>query len=670
MISHSKKKKKRKVSKKVSKPAARGKKSKSRIDPAESRGTYSASDIEVLEGLEAVRRRPAMYIGGVDTKGLHHLLWEIIDNSVDEFLAGESDHVIVTLHKDGRSATVQDNGRGIPVDKHPKIKKSALEVILTTLHAGGKFSDKNYARSGGLHGVGASVVNALSEELIATVHRDGNEWVQRFKRGKPTTPVKKVKPFRGHGTRIFFRPDVTIFRRVQFNSDLIRQHLEDISYIHGGLKITFHDEAKKETLELSHPEGISSYLDNLTSQEKKNAVHEQMFASQKDDGTIKVDVVLRWTEATDEQIRSYVNGIRTHAGGTHESGLRTGIAKAVRNYMDVHNIKQKGITITNDDIREGIICILSTFHNNPMFQGQTKEKLNNPEMNSAVEGIVRPSLESWLNNNPSIADDVVGRIVLAARAREASRAAAGEVRRKTPGSRKNNLPGKLVDCRLNDPSKTELFIVEGDSAGGTAVLGRDSKTQAVLPLRGKILNTESLAISKILGNQEIRSLVETLGTGIGPSFDIRRLRYGRIILLMDADSDGYHISTLLLTFFFRHMRELIRQGHIFIGQPPLYRIVVGKEIHYAQSDAHKEEILSSLSANRNPDIDRFKGLGEMNPDQLQQTTLDPKTRMLLRVDIDSQLEADSTFQQLLGKDPSERYRVIMDEASFADDLDL
>ena len=670
MISQSKKKKKKKVSKKVIKPAARGKKKPSRIDPAVSRGTYSAKDIEVLEGLEAVRRRPAMYIGGADTKGLHHLLWEIIDNSVDEFLAGESDHVIVTLHKDGCSATVQDNGRGIPVDTHPKVKKSALEVILTTLHAGGKFSDKNYVRSGRLHGVGASVVNALSEELIATVHRDGFEWMQRYKKGKPTTTVKKVKPFRGHGTRIFFRPDGTIFRRVQFNTDLIRQHLEDISYIHGGLKITFHDEAKKETLELSHPEGISAYLDKLTSQEKKNTVHEQMFAAQKDDGTIKVDVVLRWTEATDEQIRSYVNGIRTHAGGTHESGLRTGIAKAVRNYMDVHNIKQKGITITNDDIREGVIGILSTFHNNPMFQGQTKEKLNNPEMSAAVEGLVRPSLESWLNNNPSIAETVVGRIVLSARAREASRAAAGEVRRKTPGSRKNNLPGKLVDCRLNDPSKTELFIVEGDSAGGTAVLGRNSKTQAVLPLRGKILNTESLPISKILGNQEIRSLVETLGTGIGPNFDIRRLRYGRIILLMDADSDGYHISTLLLTFFFRHMQELIRQGHIFIGQPPLYRIVVGKDIHYAQNDAHKEEILSSLPANRNPDIDRFKGLGEMNPDQLQQTTLDPKTRTLLRVDIENQQEADSTFRQLLGKDASERYRVIMDEACFADDLDL
>jgi DNA gyrase subunit B len=667
MISQSKKKK---VSKKAGKPAVRGKKTKSRIDATVSRGTYAAKDIEVLEGLEAVRRRPAMYIGGVDTKGLHHLLWEIVDNSVDEFLAGESDRVIVTLHRDGCAATVQDNGRGIPVDKHPKVKKSALEVILTTLHAGGKFSDKNYARSGGLHGVGASVVNALSEELIATVHRDGNEWRQRYKKGKPTTPVKKMKPFRGHGTRIFFRPDHTIFRKVQFNSDLIRQHLEDISYIHGGLKITFRDEAKKETLELSHPEGISSYLDKLTTQEKKIAVHEQMFAALKDDGTIKVDVVLRWTEATDEQIRSYVNGIRTHAGGTHESGLRTGIAKAVRNYMDVHNIKQKGITITNDDIREGVIGILSTFHNNPMFQGQTKEKLNNPEMNTAVEGLVRPSLESWLNNNPSIADAIVGRIVLAARAREASRAAAGEIRRKTPGSRKNNLPGKLVDCRLNDPSKTELFIVEGDSAGGTAVLGRDSKTQAVLPLRGKILNTESLGISTILSNQEISSLVETLGTGIGPNFDIRRLRYGRIILLMDADSDGYHISTLLLTFFFRHMRELIRQGKIFIGQPPLYRIVVGNDIYYAQDDAHKEEILSSLPANRNPDIDRFKGLGEMNPDQLKQTSLDPKTRMLLRVDIDSQLEADSTFQQLLGKDASERYRVIMAEASFADDLDL
>jgi DNA gyrase/topoisomerase IV subunit B len=632
--------------------------------------TYTGRDIEVLEGLEPVRQRPSMYIGGVDTRGLHHLLWEIVDNGVDEYLAGAADRLSVTLHKDGESATVSDNGRGIPVDKHPKLKKPTLEVILTTLHAGGKFSNKSYARSGGLHGVGASVVNALSSEMVATVHRDGHEWVQRFKRGKPTTPLKQTKPFRGHGTTIYFRPDDDIFRRIHFNADTIRQHLEDISYVHGGLHITFVDEVKGERIELSHPEGIASYLEKIIADDQKKPVHEQLFSAEKDDGNVRVEVVLRWTEATDEHIRSYVNGIRTRAGGTHEAGLRAGIAKAVRNYMEVHDIKQKGLSITNDDIREGAVAVLSVFLSDPMFQGQTKERLNNPEMQAAVEGLVRPTLENWLNANSTIADAVVGRIVLAARAREASRAAAGEVRKKSSGSKRAHLPGKLVDCRSKNPDESELFIVEGDSAGGTAVLGRDAKTQAVLPLRGKILNTEATSISKILKNAEIDALVETLGTGIGASFDIRRLRYGRIILLMDADSDGYHISTLLLTFFFRHMHDLIRQGKVFIGQPPLYRIAVGKETFYAQDDLQKEELIASLPANRKPEITRFKGLGEMDADQLRDTTLDPKTRILLRVDIDSELDADKTFAQLLGKDASERYRVIMDEASFADDLDL
>jgi DNA gyrase subunit B len=638
-----------------------------RMRPA---GEYNASDIEVLEGLEAVRRRPSMYIGGVDIRGLHHLLWEIVDNSVDEYLADAADHINIVLHKDGASITVTDNGRGIPVDRHPKMKKSALEVILTTLHAGGKFSDKNYLRSGGLHGVGASVVNALSIELEATVHRDGFEWSQRYKRGRPTTEVKKVRPFRGHGTTIFFRPDDEIFRRVQFNHDTIRQHLEDISYIHGGLKITLNDEAKGESLELYHPEGIAGYLEKITAETQKRPVHEQVFSAEKDEGKTSVEVVFRWTESTDENVRSYVNGIRTHAGGTHENGLRNGITKAVRNYLDVHDIKHKGLTLTGEDIREGCVGVLSVFHSDPMFQGQTKERLNNPELTAMVEGIVRPGLENWLNGNASIADAIVGRIVLAARARLASRDAATEIRRKSPGSHRTNLPGKLLDCRQNDPEKSELFVVEGDSAGGTAAMGRDNRTQAVLPLRGKILNTESLALSKILENQEVKDLIEALGTGIGPSFDIRKLRYGRVVLLMDADSDGYHISTLLLTFFFRHMRELIAQGKLYIAQPPLYRIVTSSETLYAQDDAAKEEILARLGAHRKVEVFRFKGLGEMDAKQLKETTLDPTVRVLLQVAIESQIEADQTFAQLLGKDASERYRIIMDEAAFADDLDV
>lgn len=637
---------------------------------AKNTSTYDADDIEVLEGLEHVRKRPSMYIGGVDARGLHHLIWEIVDNCVDEYLAGHCDHIDVILHKDNASITVVDNGRGIPVDIHKKTGKSALEVILTTLYAGGKFSDKNYARSGGLHGIGSSAVNALSEQLIATVHRDGFEWQQKFKRGRATTKVTKVRPFRGHGTSIYFHPDVEIFSRVHFSPDTIKQHLEDISYVHGGLKITFLEEAKNEKTEFLHPDGITAYLGRIIDDDKRKVVHEGTFASEKDEGAVGVRMVLRWTESTDEHIRSYVNGIRTRGGGTHESGFRSGIAKAIKNYMDVHDIKTKGLTITPDDIREGIVGILSAFHGDPMFQGQTKDRLNNPEMTAIVESQTRTGLESWLNANRTIADAIVGRIVLAARAREASREAIKEVKRKSPGSRRSNLPGKLLDCRSTDPEECELFIVEGDSAGGTAASGRDSRVQAVLPLRGKILNTESLALGKILQNQEVKDLVESLGTGIGPHFNASRLRYHRIILLMDADSDGYHISTLILTFFFRHMRELIQQGRIYLAQPPLYRIEVGKERHYAMDDAAKEEILASVPANRNVYIQRFKGLGEMNADQLKETTLDIKKRTLLRVDIESAIDADAVFAQLLGKDPSERYRIIMEEASEADDVDV
>ena len=634
------------------------------------KSNYTASDIEVLEGLDAVRKRPSMYIGGVDVRGLHHLLWELVDNSVDEYLAQECTRIVVTLHKDGCSLTVADNGRGIPVDIHPKTKRPALELILTTLHSGGKFTNKNYARSGGLHGVGSSVVNALSTELIATIHRDGYEWQQTYRQGKPVTPLKQVRPFRGRGTTLFFRPDESIFRRITFDPATIRQHLEDISYIHGGLTLVFEDEARKETVEFSHPDGLLAYLGKITTEQQKKPVSDQIFSISREDGAAKIEAVLRWTEATDEEFRSYVNGIRTHAGGTHENGFRSAIVRAVKSHMDVHNLAPKGLTITAEDIREGVVGLLSVFLAEPMFQGQTKERLNNPEMTGAVESLIRPALENWFNTNPSLADAIIGRIVLACRARLASREAAGEVRRKTPGTRRGGLPGKLIDCRTNKPEESELFIVEGDSAGGSAAMGRDSRIQAVLPLRGKILNTESLGISKLMENQELKDLVETLGTSIGPGFAIENLRYHKIILLMDADSDGNHIMTLMLAFFFRHMRDLIRAGHLFLAQPPLYRIEVGKEIHYAQHDAHKEEIMATIPANRKVQISRFKGLGEMPARYLKETTLDPATRTLLRVDIEMQLEADKTFQQLLGKDASQRYDIIMNEATLADDLDI
>ncbi len=633
---------------------------------------YTAKDITVLEGLEPVRKRPSMYIGGVDSKGLHHLVWEIVDNAVDEYLNGFADAITVALHKSGDAVSVTDNGRGIPVDLHPKHKRPALELILTTLHSGAKFGEgDHYIHSGGLHGVGSSVVNALSRKLIATIRRDGSEWEQTFKRGKPATELQKVGPFRGHGTTIYFEPDPEIFKVTQFDADQIKSRLEDMSYVHAGLKITFKNEITKETHDLTHPGGIPEFLGRLVTEGQKPPVTEAAFTLARANGE-RMEVALQWTESTDVVIRSYVNGIRTSAGGTHENGFRTGVAKAIRNYMATHEVKTKGLDITAEDIREGIVTVLSVFVRNPLFQGQTKDKLNNEEMAAAVDNFVRPGLEAWLNANMSAADQIVGRIVLAAKARLASREAASEVKRKSVTSRRLNLPGKLADCKSTGLEESELFIVEGDSAGGSAKQGRNNKTQAVLPLRGKILNAEGLALNKVLANAELNDLVTAVGTGAGEKFNLGGLRYGKIILLMDADADGHHITTLMLAFLFRHMTELIRKGHVYLAQPPLYRIDVGKETYWARDDAHKEEILAGLRSNAKPEVSRFKGLGEMDPHVLAQTTLDPRNRTLLQVHIDSNLETDKTFVDLLGKDPSQRYRFIMDSAQLAaaEELDV
>jgi DNA gyrase subunit B len=633
---------------------------------------YTAKDITVLEGLEPVRKRPSMYIGGVDGKGLHHLVWEIVDNAVDEYLNGYADAITVTLHKDGDAVTVMDNGRGIPVDMHPKHKRPALELILTTLHSGAKFGEGgNYLHSGGLHGVGSSVVNALSRKLVATIRRDGYEWKQTFKRGKPAGKLEKLGSFRGHGTVIYFEPDETVFKTTQFDANLIKAHLEDMSYIHNGLKITFKNEIIKESFDLAHPGGIPEFLGRLVQDGQKPAVTEAPFLLTRQNGE-KMAVALQWTESTDEVVRSYVNGIRTTAGGTHENGFKGGIVKAIRNYMETHEVKTKGLQISAEDIREGIVGILSVFVREPMFQGQTKEKLNNPDMNATVDSFVRPGLEAWLNANMSAADQIVGRIVLAAKARLASREAANEVKRKSPTQRRLNLPGKLADCKSTDLDESELFIVEGDSAGGSAKQGRNNKTQAVLPLRGKILNAEGLALNKVLTNAELADLVSAIGTGAGEKFNINGLRYGKIILLMDADADGHHITTLLLAFFFRHMTELIRKGHVYIAQPPLYRVDIGKETQWARDDAHKEQILAGVRGNAKPEISRFKGLGEMDPKVLADTTLDARLRILLQVSIDSNLEADKAFVELLGKEPGHRYRFIMDSAALAvaEELDV
>ena len=635
--------------------------------------TYTAKDITVLEGLEPVRKRPGMYIGGVSAAGLHHLVWEVLDNSVDEAMNGHASNISVTLHEDGSSITIADDGRGIPVDKHPKSKTSALEVIFSTLHAGGKFDGGNYKTAGGLHGVGASVVNALSKELVATVRRDGAQWEMRFKQGHAVGPLKKVGPARGSGTTVFFRPDPTIFPKVEFDPDTIRQRLEISSYLHKGVKIVFEDEAKQDRVVFQHTEGLADYLKKILAERAAIPVHETPFSlsRESDESGIRLDVALQWTQSTDEHVRSYVNGIPTGSGGTHENGFRAGLGKAVRNFIDTHSLSPKGVTLTAEDIREGLIAVLSVFVQEPQFQGQTKDRLNNPEVMSGVDSQIRPALEHWLNTNSSVAESIVARIILAARAREASRAAQQEVSRKSATSGRLTLPGKLSDCTNPGRDGSELFIVEGDSAGGSAKQGRDRARQAILPLRGKVLNTESISVAKVLENKELSDLVTALGCGLGKSFDLARLRYGRVIILADADSDGHHIATLLLTFIFRHMPGLITAGAVHLAQPPLFRIDIGKETYWALDEAHRDRLLKQHGNGRaKPEITRFKGLGEMMPKVLWETTMNPRTRRLLRVDIADQLLTDRVINELMGKDPSARFRFIMERAEQAEELDV
>jgi DNA gyrase subunit B len=631
---------------------------------------YTAKDITVLEGLEPVRKRPGMYIGGVGTAGLHHLVWEVLDNAVDEAMNGFASNIVVTLHKDGNSITVADDGRGIPVDKHPTTKKSALEVIFTVLHAGGKFEKGNYKTAGGLHGVGASVVNALSSELVATVKREGSQWEMTFKRGKPTGPIKKIGAARGSGTIVYFHPDSTIFPKIEFEAALIKERLEIVSYIHKGVRVTFENEAEGTKDVFQHQEGLSDFLKSIVAARSSKPVHDVPFLLERESGP-RLDLVLQWTESTEEHVRSYVNGIPTGSGGTHDNGLRAGIGKAVRNYIETHNLSPKGVTLTAEDIREGLTGVISLFIEEPQFQGQTKDRLNNPEMASIVDSAVRPALEHWLNHNRSIAEAIVGRIILAARAREASRAAQAEVTRRTATSGRLNLPGKLSDCTTANRDDSELFIVEGDSAGGSAKQGRDRGKQAILPLRGKVMNTEGMALAKVLENKELADLITALGCGMGKSFDLSRLRYGRIIILADADSDGHHIATLLLTFMYRHLPQLVSSGKVFLAQPPLYRIDIGKETYWALDDAHRDRLLKQYTNGRGtPEITRFKGLGEMMPKVLWETTLNPRTRRLLRVEIADQIVTDRVINELMGKDASARFRFIMDRAEEAQELDL
>ena len=632
---------------------------------------YTAKDITVLEGLEPVRKRPGMYIGGVDASGLHHLLWEIVDNSVDEAMNGHCDRIDVTLHADGETITVKDNGRGIPVDMHGKYKKPALELILTTLHAGGKFESKNYYHSGGLHGVGASVVTALSDKFTVRVKRDGAEWEQTFSQGKASSKLKKLGNARGSGTTIEYHPDGEIFPSIKHDPKLIAERLEAKAYLHKGLTVTFANEAKGgESFTWHYEDGIRAYLDKLLTTGTKKRVPAEVFYAEREGDGPRIECALAWTEDTSEGVSSFVNSIPTSAGGTHENGLKSGMVKAVRNYLDVHNLIPRGLQIAAEDVREGVVGLLSCFIPEPQFQGQTKERLNNPELTPAVDGFVRSALENWLNGNRSSAEAISARVILAARARTASRAAAKEVQRKTAVSHRLNLPGKLADCSSTDPSESELFLVEGDSAGGSAKQGRDRHFQAILPLRGKVLNTEQASLTKVLSNNELSDIVKALGAGLGKDFDASRLRYHKICLLMDADSDGNHIATLLMTFFYRHIPQLIQGGYLYLAVPPLYRIDIGKETYWARDDQQKDQILGKHKGRAQPQVQRFKGLGEMNPATLKETTLDPKKRTMLRVTIDDAAATDSMIQTLMGKEVAPRFQLIMERAVGVSDLDV
>ncbi|NLB89023.1 MAG: DNA topoisomerase (ATP-hydrolyzing) subunit B [Syntrophomonadaceae bacterium] len=627
--------------------------------------TYNASDIQVLEGLEAVRKRPGMYIGSTGPRGLHHLVFEIVDNSIDESVDGYCDSISVTIHKNN-SVTVSDNGRGIPVDIHPMAGIPAVEVILTTLHSGGKFSGSNYSTSGGLHGVGLSVVNALSSKMIITIKRDGKIFEQKYERGKPITELTVVGDTNATGTTIHFLPDKEIFETIEFENDIILQRLRELSFLNKNITIDFIDEREDYREKLHYSRGLIDFVHYVN--KNKDIINEKpiYFEEKKEDVILKV--AIQYNGGYSENLYSFANNIKTQEGGTHEIGFKNGLTRVFNDYAKKNGfLKENDSNLSGEDIREGMVAIISVLVKEPQFEGQTKTKLGNTYIRGICESAVFENVENFLNENPSIAKKLIEKAISARRAREAAKKARELTRRKN-ALESTSLPGKLADCSNKDPAESELFIVEGDSAGGSAKQGRDRNIQAILPLKGKILNVEKARLDRILTNDEIKAMITAIGTGIGEDFDIKKARYHKVIIMTDADVDGSHIRVLLLTFFYRFMRELIENGYIYIAQPPLYGAKRGNEIHYFHSDEDLNDFLRK--SDKKWTIQRYKGLGEMDAEQLWETTMDPNNRKILQVNINDAIRADQIFSDLMGENVEARREFIQAHATFVTTLDI